>query len=319
MNVVVTGAGGFLGSRLANALLSKNSKLPVARLVLVDLQEPPSYEDPRVTTLAINITDSSAADRIIQSDVHVLFHLAAVLSGQAEVDLDLGLRVNFDATRALVDTARRKAPKLRFVYTSTVGVFGGNLPEVINDLTAVTPENSYGTEKAMCELLLNDYSRHGYVDARVVRLPTVSVRAGTANAAVTSFASGIVREPLNGEVCICPVDTKQQLLVTSPYTVVQNIIHAATLPVDALRTWRVVNLPGICISVGEMIEALREVAGSEAVSLVKFKRDEMIERMVATFPSKWDNTRALRLGFDVDKSFVDIIRHYIRDDLKRKV
>ncbi|CAH2107840.1 unnamed protein product [Euphydryas editha] len=319
MNVIVTGAAGFLGSRLANALLAENSKLPVSRLVLVDLQEPPSYNDSRVTTLSVNLADTSAADRIIQSDFHVLFHLAAVLSGQAEVDFDLGLRINLDATRALIETARRKAPKLRFVFTSTVGVFGGKLPEVIDDLTAVTPENSYGTEKAMCELLLNDYARHGYVDARVVRLPTVSVRAGTANKAVTSFASGIIREPLNGEVSVCPVDTKQQLLLASPYTVVQNIIHVATLPADALGSWRVVNLPGICVSVGEMIEALREVAGSKAVSLVKFERDEMIERMVASFPTKWDNTRALRLGFVVDKSFVDIIRHYIRDDLKRKV
>ncbi|XP_047527136.1 D-erythronate dehydrogenase-like [Vanessa atalanta] len=315
MNVVITGAAGFLGSRLANALLADNSKISVARLVLIDLIQPSPYNDPRVTTLSVNLADPSAVDLIIQPDCHILFHLAAVLSGQAEVDLDLGLRVNFDATRALVETARRRAPNLRFVYTSTIGVFGGNLPSVISDLTAVTPENSYGSQKAMCELLLNDYARRGYVDSRIVRLPTVSVRAGTANRAVTSFASGIIREPLNGKVSICPVGTAQKLYLTSPHTVVQNIIHAATIPADALGSWRVVNLPGICVSVGEMIEALREVAGDQAASLVQFEQDEMIERMVASFPSQCDYSRATSLGFAVDKHFIDIIRYYIQDDL----
>ncbi|XP_046960878.1 D-erythronate dehydrogenase-like [Vanessa cardui] len=315
MNVVITGAAGFLGSRLANALLADNSKIPVARLVLIDLNQPSPYNDPRVTALSVNLADPSAADLIIQPDCHILFHLAAVLSGQAEVDLDLGLCVNFDATRALVETARRRAPNLRFVYTSTIGVFGGNLPSVINDLTAVTPENSYGSQKAMCELLLNDYARRGYVDSRIVRLPTVSVRAGAANRAVTSFASGIIREPLNGKVSICPVGTAQKLYLTSPRTVVQNIIHAATIPEEALGSWRVINLPGICVSVGEMIEALREVAGDQTASLVHFEQDEMIERIVASFPIQCDYSRATSLGFTVDKNFIDIIRYYIRDDL----
>ncbi|XP_050342673.1 D-erythronate dehydrogenase-like [Nymphalis io] len=315
MNVVITGAAGFLGSRLANALLAEHSKIPIARLVLIDLKQPHPYSDPRVTTLSVNLADPSAADLIIEPDCHVLFHLAAVLSGQAEVDLDLGLRVNVDATRALIEAARRRAPNLRFIFTSTIGVFGGTLPLVIDDQTVVTPENSYGSQKAMCELLLNDYARRGYVDSRIVRLPTVSVRAGTPNEAVTSFASGIIREPLNGKMSICPVRRTQKLWLSSPHTVVQNIIHAATIPAGELGSWRVVNLPGICVSVGEMIEALWEVAGDRAASLVHFDRDEMIERIVASFPSQCDNSRALRLGFAVDKSFIDFIRYYIRDDL----
>ncbi|CAH0728093.1 unnamed protein product, partial [Brenthis ino] len=319
MNVVITGAAGFLGVRLTKALLNESSPLPIKSLLLVDIQKPTLPSDPRVSSLAVNLVDPNVSDLIIHSDIHVLFHLAAIVSGHAEADFDIGLRVNFDATRALVEKARHRNPSLRFIFTSTVGVFGGNLPPIVDDLTAVTPQNSYGTEKAMCELLLNDYARRGYVDARIVRLPTVSVRAGAANQAVTSFASGIIREPLNGCSSVCPVDCTQELWLTSPSTVVSNIIHASTLGPDALGPWRAVNLPGICVSVGQMLNALREVAGDQVASLVHFKGDEVIARIVGSFPSRFDNTRGLQLGFTVDKNFADIIRIYIRDDLNREL
>lgn len=317
MKVVVTGASGFLGSRVADYLLSDHSPITVTELVLVDIQAPPKRNDPRVSCFTLELSAPGSAELLITKNVAVMFHLAAIVSGHAEADFDLGLRVNFDATRALLHEARRTNPSLIFVFTSTVGVFGGNLPEVIDDLTAVTPQNSYGTAKAMSELLINDCSRKGFVDGRIVRLPTVSVRAGTANRAVTSFASGIIREPLNGERSVCPVPPDQKLWLASPEVVVKNIVYAATLLPDALGPWRAVNLPGFCISVHEMLQALKEIAGERVVALVSFERDELISNIVASFPVKFDNSRALNLGFTVDKNFADVIRAYIRNDLKR--
>ncbi|KAI5638946.1 NAD dependent epimerase/dehydratase family domain-containing protein [Phthorimaea operculella] len=290
MKVVVTGAAGFLGSRLADRLLAHDSPIPVTDLLLVDIVPPPPRSDSRARRLALELSAPGAADQLIQEDTDLLFHLAAIVSGHAEMDLDIGLRVNLDATRALLERARLVNPRLRLVFTSTCGVFGGDLPPVLDDTTAPMPQNSYGTAKAMSELLINDYSRRGLVDGRVVRLPTVTVRAGKPNRAVTSFASGVVREPLAGEVALCPVPPEQELWVTSPATVVRNILHAATLPTDALAPWRVVNLPG-------------------------FVPDELVARMVASFPLRFDNTRALKLGFSVDTNFEDVIRAYIRDDL----
>ncbi|CAG4966006.1 unnamed protein product [Colias eurytheme] len=318
MNVVVTGAAGFIGSRVADFLLKDDSPIKVSKLVLVDSIQPPERNDKRVTCLALDLTEPSAIDKVITADTNIVFHLAAVVSGHAEADFDYGFKVNFDATRALVERARQVSSSIRFVFSSTCGAFGGDLPPIVTDGTATTPQSSYGIAKAMCELLLNDYGRKGFVDTRVVRLPTVSVRAGTANRAVTSFASGIIREPINGEEAICPVDEDLKLWLSSPYTVVWNIVHAATISQDVLGPWRVINLPGICVSVREMITALREVAGDETAQLVRFERDELISRLVSSFPSLFDNTRGLNLGFTVDKNFADIIRLYIRQDLKLK-
>lgn len=317
MKVVITGAAGFLGSRLADALLKLNSELSVTELVLVDTILPPSRKDPRVITLALDITTPEAARKLVDTDTDVLFHLAAVVSGHAEEDFDLGMKVNFNATRSLLEAARHRATKLRFVFTSTVGVFGGDLPPIITDQTAATPQNSYGIAKTMSELLINDYSRRGFVDGRVVRLPTVSIRAGTANRAVTSFASGIIREPLNGKVAICPVPPDQELWLSSPGSVVYNLIHAATLLSSELEKWRVINLPGISVTVRKMISSLCEVSGSKVAELVRYEHDETISAMVGSFPSRFDNSRALRLGFRVDSNFTDVIRSYILEDLKQ--
>uniref|UniRef100_A0A2A4K0H4 NAD-dependent epimerase/dehydratase domain-containing protein n=1 Tax=Heliothis virescens TaxID=7102 RepID=A0A2A4K0H4_HELVI len=319
MKVVVTGAAGFLGSRVADALLRKQppSLLNVTELILTDIHQPPSRNDNRVKVLALDLTQPSAAEQLIDKDCDVIFHLAAVVSGQAEAEFDFGMKANLEATRLLLETARRKAPRAKFVFASTVGVFGGDLPPVVDDLTAVMPQTSYGTAKAMSELLINDYSRRGYVDGRIVRLPTVSVRAGVANAAVTSFASGIVREPLNGQESICPVKKEQELWLASPASVVHNIVYAATLEGSVLGKWRAVNLPGLRVSVREMLEALRKEAGDKVASLVRFEYNETIARMVASFPVIFDNSRALKLGFAVDSDFAQVIRSYIKDDLKK--
>ncbi|XP_059046955.1 D-erythronate dehydrogenase-like [Achroia grisella] len=318
MKVVVTGAAGFLGSQLADALLKSNSPLLITQLVLVDAIRPAQRSDPRVSVLALDLRIPGAAERLIDADCNVFFHLAAVVSGQSESDFDLGLSVNFDATRALLEAARRTVPSLIFVFASTCGVFGGELPDVINDKTATMPQTSYGTAKAMCELLINDYSRRKFLDGRFVRLPTVSIRAGRPNTAMTSYASGILREPLNGEQAVCPVREDQKIWISSPGTVVHNIIHAATISADVLGDWRGINLPGFAVSVEEQLRALEEVSGPKAVALVRFKRDEKICHMVESLPIKFDNSRALKLGFHVDTNFVDVLREYIQEEQNKK-
>lgn len=318
MKIIITGGGGFLGQKLATALLEDKSPLVVDELLLVDVLPINTLkQDPRVRCLTADLGDPKVADSIIDSKCRVIFHLAAIVSGHAESDFDMGMRINFDATRQLLESARHKAPQIIFVFTSTCGVFGGDWLDVVNDHTAVQPENSYGMEKGMCELLINDYSRKGFIDGRCVRLPTVTVRPGKPNKAVTSFVSGIIREPLNGEVAVLPCSLDLPVWVSSPATVIQNIIHAALMPSATLGSWRVVNLPGITITIKEMIDALKLVAGDEIVSLIHNEVNEAVNKMVVTFPTKFDITRALRLGFTVDSNFGNIIRQYMREELKR--
>ncbi|XP_050684018.1 D-erythronate dehydrogenase-like [Leptidea sinapis] len=317
MNVVVTGAAGFLGSRVADYLLSEKSPIKVAKLVLIDSITPQTRDDKPVSTFALDLTDPAAAEKVITPETNIVFHLAAVVTGHAEEDFDYGLKVNFDVTRVLVERARHVSPKIRFIFTSSLGVYGGDMPEVLDDRTATTPQNSYGAAKAMSELLLNDYGRRGFVDTRVVRLPTVSVRAGAPNRAVTSFVSGIIREPLNGQEAICPVDENLESWITSPYAVVRNIVHGGALPNDVLETWRVVNLPGICVSVRDMLIALRKIAGDDVANLVRFERDDFINNIVSSLPTRFDNARALKMGFEVDESIESIIRMYIKNELPR--
>ncbi|CAG9795938.1 unnamed protein product [Diatraea saccharalis] len=318
MKIVVTGAAGFLGSKVADLLLSDKSPLLVKELVLADTIKPAIRSDPRVTVLAIDLTSPDAATILIDNNCDVFFHLAAIVSGHAEVDFDLGFRVNFDATRALLEAARRIKPTLKFVFSSTLGVYGGKLPNVVNDFTAATPENTYGATKAMSELMINDYSRKGFVDGRILRLPTVVVRAGAPNKAVTSFASGIIREPLNGLEALCPVDKNLKLWLTSPQVVVWNIIYAATIPAASFGSWRGVNLPGFVTTVDQMIQALKEVAGEKVAALVRFVEDETVNRIVSTLPTNIDNSRALSLGFSVDVNFVEVVKNYIKYDLPKK-
>ncbi|XP_034824264.2 D-erythronate dehydrogenase-like [Maniola hyperantus] len=315
MNVAVTGAAGFLGRRLTDALLDAQSPLPVARLLLVDLAAPPPRADVRVAALALDLAAPGAAERVVRADCHVLFHLAAAVSGHAEAELEAGLRANLDATRALADAARRRAPALRFVFASSVAVYGagGELPEAPDERVAPAPRSSYGCAKAMAELLLSDYSRRGHLDARVVRLPTVSVRGGEANRAVTSFASALVREPLRGAMCAVPVDGALRLWLCSPAAATRNLLHAATLAPGALGAARALNLPGVSVAVRDMVAALRAAAGAAAAARVRFERDERVERLVASLPPALDHSRALRLGFVVDEDFADIIHKYITE------
>ncbi|CAI1685501.1 Uncharacterized epimerase/dehydratase SAV0553 [Serratia quinivorans] len=318
MKIIITGGAGFLGQRLAKALLQNDSPLAASQLVLADIHLPQAPgNDPRVRCVALDLTDPQAANSLIDSDCTVLFHLAAIVSSHAENDFDLGMQVNFDATRHLLEAARQHAPALRFIFSSSLAVFGGELPPVVNDGCAVAPQSSYGAQKAMCELLVNDYARKGFVDGRVLRLPTISVRPGKPNQAASSFASGIIREPLQGETAVCPVSPELALWLSSPGTVVRNLIHAATLPLSAFGLTRTLNLPGISVKVQHMLDALREVAGEQVSARVRFVEDERINRIVAGWPGNFDTQRAVALGFSADETFQQVIRAFIRDDMSQ--
>ncbi|XP_063531955.1 D-erythronate dehydrogenase-like [Cydia strobilella] len=323
MKVVITGAAGFLGTRLAKALLAPNSALPVSELVLVDMTAP-AYQ-PLTTTgipvraLALDLVAPGVAEQIIEADTAVFFHLAAIVSGNAEKDFDLGFRVNFDATRAMLEAARRRASNMVFIMTSTVAVYGGKLPDAPDEDFAPMPQTSYGCAKAMAELLASEYGRRGWADARVIRLPTVSVRGGRANTAISSFASDIVRETLEGRDATVPVPPELCMWLTGPATVVHNLIHAATLPARAWSSRRVLALPGLRVRARDMVAALGRVCGPPCAARVRWEAQPRLAAMMASVPARLDARRALELGFREDESYDDLIREYIRDDLGGRI
>lgn len=314
MKIMITGGAGFLGKRLAAGLLARAD---IDEIVLVDVAPAEGHADPRIRTVTGDIADSSLMASLVDARTAGIFHLAAVVSGQAEADFELGMRINLDASRLLLDLCRQRGHKPRVVFTSSVAVYGGNLPDVVTDDLALRPASSYGTQKAIAELLLADYSRRGFVDGRVLRLPTVSVRPGLPNKAASSFASGIIREPLNGEDAVCPVAPETRLWLLSPRRAIDCLIHGFDLDADALGRQRVINLPGITVTAGEMVASLRRVAGEEVASRVHWERDAAIERIVGTWPGAWNTVRAETLGFKGDANFEQVVRAYIADDLRR--
>ncbi|MFM9757512.1 D-erythronate dehydrogenase [Aeromonas dhakensis] len=311
MQIIITGGGGFLGQKLARALL--HSSLPFSELLLVDIQEPPALANPRVRCLQADLTAPGVAESLISERTAVVYHLAAIVSSHAEQDFDLGWQVNLDTTRSLLEACRHTRPGIRFVFTSSLAVYGGPLPELVNDGTALTPTSSYGAQKAMGELLVNDYSRKGYVDGLALRLPTICVRPGKPNRAASSFVSSIIREPLQGENALCPVNPELRLWLSSPATVVANFLLAATLPRGDARS---INLPGISITVGDMLTALTQAGGQAARDRVQFAADPAIERIVASWPGRIDNQRATALGFMADRTFAEIIDSFITHDMQ---
>jgi nucleoside-diphosphate-sugar epimerase len=319
MNVLITGGAGFLGRRLAARLLQRGSLAGtraderIDRLVLVDVVQGAPLDDPRVEQVAGDIADRTLLEGLIDARTTSIFHLAAVVSGMAEAEFDTGMRVNVDATRALLDVCRARGHAPRLVFTSSVAVFGGSLPNPVPESITLNPQTSYGTQKAIAELLVNDYSRRGFVDGRSLRLPTISVRPGKPNAAASSFASGIIREPLSGVEAICPVGREARLWLLSPRTVIEALIVGHELPGEAFGTDRAVSLPGISITVGEMVDALERVAGPEVVARIRWERDPRIDRMVMGWPGAIETPLALALGFPAEGSFEDMIRQHMEE------
>ena len=315
MKILITGGGGFLGTRLARALRARGELggKAISGITLLDGAFPPDTSG--FNAVKGDIADPSTIERVIEADTAAVFHLAAVVSGAAEADFDLGMRVNLEGTRLLLETLRRKCARPpRVVFTSSVAAFGGELPHVLDDSTTPRPQTSYGTQKVIGEYLLADFSRKGFLDGRALRLPTIVVRAGKPNAAASSFASSVIREPVNGERCECPVSADTGVWLLSPRRVVDAFIHAHELPAGAWGTNRVVNLPGITASVAEMLAALKRVAGAKVVGHVAWKPDERIQAIVRTWPVRFRTPRALEMGFKPDPDIESIIRDYIADE-----
>jgi nucleoside-diphosphate-sugar epimerase len=316
MEVVITGGGGFIGAKLAKALLARGTLAgrKVTRLVLADQAFPEFPPDARLEKLTGDISDPAFAARAITPDTASIFHLAAVVSGAAEADFDLGMRVNLGGLSAVLDQARRCMEPPRLVFASSVAAFGGRLPDVLDDSTTPTPQTSHGSQKVISEYLVSDYSRKGYIDGRSLRLPTIVVRPGKANAAASSFASAVLREPLNGTPYECPLPPETGVWLLSPRRVVEAFIHAHDLAPSAWGGNRVANLPGITVTVAEMIAAMGKIAGAQAPKRVSFKPDPRIEAIVKTWPVRFSTPRALALGFEPDPGIEAVIRDYIADE-----
>jgi nucleoside-diphosphate-sugar epimerase len=320
MKIVITGGAGFLGSRLAFSLLSRGTLADgagnlqrIGKLTLFDHVVAADIDEPRVSSIAGDIGDVKLLQHVIAEDTDVVFHLAAVVSGEAEADFDLGMRVNLDGTRAVLEACRKLARPPRVVFASSVAVFGVPLPQVVTDATTPTPRASYGVQKLMGELMVADYSRKGFVDGRAVRLPTIVVRPGKPNKAASSFASGIMREPLNGEPGVCPVPRSTRLWLMSPQRAIDALLHACELPAERWGADRSLNLPGITISVADMAAALERVAGKAASERIAFINDPVIERIVATWPARFETARADAMGFKGDTSFDAMLKAHIDD------
>lgn len=312
MNIVITGGAGFIGAMLSRTLLNRysttiQSLTVVDRTPILDLEN----QDKRVKSVIADITDPQQVATFISSDTTHVFHLAAIVSSHAEEDFDLGIKVNLTATHLLLEQCRQVNPNIRFIFSSSLAVFGGELPEKVMPMTATQPSSSYGTQKAMCELLVNDYGRKGLVDAITVRLPTICIRPGTPNKAASSFVSGIIREPLKGEISNCPVDLNLPLWISSPQTVIDNIIHASQLPRKQIIGFRTFNLPGIQVTPKTMLAALKQEIGESVTRLITNNADAAISAIVNSWPKAFDNTQELAMGFKADSDFSSILGAYL--------
>jgi D-erythronate 2-dehydrogenase len=315
MRVVITGGCGFLGQRVALQLLARGD---VDELVLFDNAPPalPLPDNKRLSVVTGDIADREAVRRVISPGTHSVFHLAAVVSGQAEADTDLGYRVNLDGTRAVLDACRALGTCPRVVFASSLAVYGGALPPAVGDDTQLTPQTSYGTQKAIGELLVNDYSRKGFVDGRAVRLPTVVVRPGRPNRAASTFASSIIREPLAGREAVCPVSPDTVMALASPRRIVAGLLHAHDLPADAFGANRSLQLPGFSVAVGEMATAVRRAGGEAAYARIRWQPDPQIQQIISGWPQELRAPRAHALGFTADSGIDEAVQAFIEDDLE---
>lgn len=317
MKILITGAGGFLGQFLARELLS-NPEHKVVLTDIVDIPIPKGAQNPQNATC---IKADLLKDRsVITPDLDAAYIFHGIMSSGSEANYDLGMSVNLESTKLLLETIRQVRPGLRVIYSSSQAVYGRPLPDVITEAVLPTPEGSYGAQKFMCEILINDMTRKGYIDAFSIRFPTISIRPGKPAPAASAFISGIIREPLAGIECVVPVtDRSFPSNVCSPRILIDNLVHALTLPSDALpRHKRVINAPGMIVTIQDMLDALAKVGGEDKLKLVKEEHDEPVARILYSWAYNYDNSLALSLGFKEPQSFEDAVREYIEftDEMK---
>ena len=306
MKVLVTGAAGFIGAALVEALAKRPD---IERIVAFDQAEAPSRH-PKVTPVTGNLAYAPTARAIVDASVDAIFHLASLVSGGAEQNFELGMKVNFDATRDLLEAARLAGRSPKFVFTSSIAVYRGVNLEVTDD-TRPTPRLSYGAQKLMCEVMIEDYSRRGYVDGRSVRLPTVMVRPGAANTAVSGWSSAIVREPLAGRDYVCPVGPETQMACISVMRVVESLIHAMALPSEKIGPDRTLLLKGIPVSARAMLDAVHKAAGGRTLGKVSFDPDPAAQAIMDSVARSTFSARAAALGFSHSASIHEIVSEYL--------
>ncbi len=324
MHILITGAAGMIGRKLVARLVADGALngRPIEKLTLIDVVAPqrPEKFSGKVEAAAADIADPAAVHAAVAGRPDTIFHLAGVVSGEAELDFEKGMRVNLDGSRALFEAIRTAGGGYcpRIVFTSSIAVFGAPFPEAIGDEFHLTPLTSYGTAKAATELLLADYSRRGFLDGVGIRLPSIVVRPGRPNKAASGFFSSIIREPLNGEEAVLPVADSVLHWHASPRAAVGFLIHAAGLDAATLGPRVNLTMPGVCCTVAEQIAALRRIGGDKVVSRIRREPDPLVARIVAGWPSRFDPARALALGFRAEASFDEIIRVHIADELGGK-
>ena len=318
MHVLITGAAGMVGARLTAELVRRGALggRDITALTLVDVVRPTMPAGVPGAALAVDLADPAAAPALIEARPDIVFHLAAIVSGEAEADLRLGYDVNLHGTLHLLDAITREADyRPRFVFTSSIAVFGPPFPEAIPDDFPLRPLTSYGTQKAMAEMMVSDLSRRGVLDGVSLRFPTICIRPGKPNKAASSFFSSILREPLNGEEAVLPVEDDVRHWHASPRAAVAFLVHAAEADLDALGPNRALSLPGVSATVAEQIEALGRVAGPKAVARIRREPDETVRRIVAGWPRNFDPARARSLGFEAEPDMDTIIRVYVDEEL----
>jgi nucleoside-diphosphate-sugar epimerase len=327
MKVLILGGAGMIGRKLAERL-ARDGRLgdrAITALTLYDVVTPqkPAGAGFPVETLTGDLPAPGETDKLVAGKPDVIFHLAAIVSGEAEQDFEKGYRINLQGTMNLLESIRRAydgvSKKPRMVFTSSIAVFGAPFPEKIPDDFFLTPLTSYGTQKAIGELLLADYTRKGFLDGVAIRLPTICVRPGKPNKAASGFFSNIIREPLAGQEAVLPVSEDVMHWHASPRAAVGFLLHGATIDGARLGARRNLSMPGLAVTVGEQIAALRKIAGDKVVARIRREPDPFVQEIVAGWPSNFDTRRSIELGFKADPSFEDIIRVHIEDELGGKI
>ncbi|RHZ57359.1 hypothetical protein CDV55_100158 [Aspergillus turcosus] len=318
MQILITGAAGFIGQLLAKELLND----PSYHLTLTDIHEPPVPKGVKYPQNAKTIKADllAGAETVVDKSLDAVFAFHGIMSSGSEANFDLGMSVNVDATRTLLEALRRTCPGVRFIYSSSQAVYGRPLPDVVDDSVTPTPQGSYGAEKLICETLVNEYTRRGFITGFTLRFPTISVRPGQPTAAASSFLSGMIREPLAGKECVIPLEDRSfESWLCSPRTLVQNLVLTLSLPSDALPPHiRSINVPGICVTVQEMMDALEKVGGKDKLALLKEKDDPTLRPILESWPTKFDNSQAIALGFKRDSSFEQAVRDYYEQEVLAK-